>query len=139
MELRRRVVDFVEDGHSYREAAERFRVSAGFVNDTVRLKWKTGFLDAGPQGTRGPGRLSGVMEWARERMAKMPKTTLDELTAVLREEHSIEVHRFPVGRLLHRLDLSHKKRRQGQRSGARGSGESPPAVDAGRHREPRVH
>jgi len=118
MELRRRVVDFVEEGHSYRKTAERFRISAGFVNDMVRLKWKTGSLEAGPQGTRGPGGLSGVMEWARERMAKMPNTTLDVLAAVLREEHSIEVHRFPVGRLLHRLDLGHKKRRQGQRSGA---------------------
>jgi len=36
MELRRRVVDFVEEGHSYREVAELFRVSAGLVNDMAK-------------------------------------------------------------------------------------------------------
>jgi len=79
---------------------------------------KIGSLEAGPRGRRGHGRLAGAREWVRERMTKGPDTTPEELTAALREEHPIKVHRSPVGRLLHRLGLSHKKRRQGQRTEA---------------------
>jgi len=99
MELRTCIVEFVEEGNSYREAAERFRVSPGFVNDMVR-----------PSGEPARSRP--------ERMAGKPDTTLDEPTAALREEIPIEVHRSPVGRLPHRLGPSHKKRRQGRRAGA---------------------
>jgi transposase len=35
MELRRRVVDFDEDGHTHRTSAAQFRVSIRFVNDMV--------------------------------------------------------------------------------------------------------
>lgn len=38
MELRQRVVDFVEEGHTHRAAAAQFRVSIKFVNDMVLLK-----------------------------------------------------------------------------------------------------
>ena len=38
MELRSRVVAFVEEGHGHREAARHFRVSPKFVNDMVKLK-----------------------------------------------------------------------------------------------------
>jgi len=38
MELRSRVVAFVEQGHGHREAAWHFRVSPRFVNDMVILK-----------------------------------------------------------------------------------------------------
>jgi len=110
MELRRRVVDFVEEGHSHREAARHFRVSIKFVNDMVRLKRETGTLEARPQGRRGHGKLAGAKEWVRERMAGKPDTTLDELTVALREECSVEAHRSSVGRLLQRLHLSHKKK-----------------------------
>ena len=46
MELRRRVVDFVEEGHTHRAAAAQFRVSVKFVNDMVLLKRATGSLAA---------------------------------------------------------------------------------------------
>jgi len=41
MELRRRVVDFVEEGRTHRAAAAQFRVSIKFVNDMVLLKRPT--------------------------------------------------------------------------------------------------
>ena len=50
MELRRRVVDFVEEGHMHRAAAAQFRVSIKFVNDMVILKRTTGSLAAKEQG-----------------------------------------------------------------------------------------
>ena len=48
MELRQRVVDFVEEGHTHRSAAAQFRVSVKFVNDMVLLKRATGSLAAKP-------------------------------------------------------------------------------------------
>ena len=53
MELRRRVVDLVEEGHTHRSAAAQFRVSVKFVNDMVLLKRRTEFLEAKPQGNGG--------------------------------------------------------------------------------------
>ena len=50
VELRQRVVDFVEEGHTHRAAAAHFRVSIKFVNDMVILKRTTGSLEAKKQG-----------------------------------------------------------------------------------------
>lgn len=44
LELRCRVVDFVDEGHSHREAARHFRVSPRFVNDLIVLRRETGSL-----------------------------------------------------------------------------------------------
>ena len=38
MELRTRVVAYVDEGHGHREAARHFRVSPKFVNDLVKRK-----------------------------------------------------------------------------------------------------
>ena len=37
IELRERVVAFVDEGHGHRETAGHFRVSPKFVNDTVPI------------------------------------------------------------------------------------------------------
>jgi len=62
--------------------------------------------------------LTEVKEWVRERMAGKPDKTLDEPTAALRKERSIEVHRSSVGRPLHGLGPSHRKKTTGQASGS---------------------
>ena len=62
IELRERVVGYVEEGHTHRASAERFRVSPRFVNDMVILKRETGCLEAKPQGHGGAvGKLSSTM------------------------------------------------------------------------------
>ena len=45
MELRRRVITFVEEGNTHRATAAHFRVSIKFVNDMVKLKRETGSLE----------------------------------------------------------------------------------------------
>ena len=45
----------------------------------------------------------------RTRITALPDLTIDELTAELGLEHRLKVYRSSVGRLLHRLGLSHKK------------------------------
>jgi transposase len=111
MELRQRVVDFVEEGHTHRAAAAQFRVSIKFVNDMVLLKRATGSLEAKPQGSGGGhGKLAGVAGWIEQRIKEKRDLTLDELVVELRDGHGVDVHRVSVWRRLRGLGLTHKKR-----------------------------
>lgn len=109
IELRERVVASVEEGHTHRATAARFRVSIKFVNDMVKLKRATGALAPKRQGNPGRGKLVGVKDWIRQRLAEKGDLTLDDLVAELRAVHGIDVHRSSVGRLLHRLGQTYKK------------------------------
>ena len=110
MELRSRVVAYVDEGHGHREAARHFRVSPKFVNELVKLRRETGSLARCPQGNGGGhGKLAGVTDW----IAARGEITLDELVAELAETHGIEVHRGTVWRGLRGLGLTHKKRPSG--------------------------
>lgn len=117
IELRERVVAFVEDGHTHRAAAAHFRVSPRFVNNMVIVKRESGSLAAKRQGNRGVGKLRDHGAWVRQRVEENGDLTLDELRLELAERDVI-VHRSSVGRLLHRLGLSHKKKPAGQRAAA---------------------
>ena len=103
----------VEQGNTHTGAARRLCVSIKFVNDMVRLKRATGALEPKPQGNPGRGKLTNVQEWVQDRIATQPGLTIDELPAELGSKHGLTVHRSSVGRLLHRLGLSHKKRPAG--------------------------
>lgn len=115
LELRARVVDFVEEGHSHRAAAAHFRVSVRFVNDMVILKRETGSLSPKRQGHGGTNsKLRAHEDWVRHRLEENGDLTLDELVCEL-AGRGVEVHRSSVGRFLGQLGLSHKKKPQGQR------------------------
>jgi transposase len=78
--LRERVVTFVEEGHSHRTTAARFRVSVKFVNDMIILKRETGGLVLRPQGNGGGrGKLGRLQDWIRARVDARPDLTLDDL------------------------------------------------------------
>jgi len=110
IELRARVVAFVDEGHGHREAARHFRVSPKFVNDMIKLRRQTGSLAPKRQGNLGHvGKLRGFEGWARARLAERGDLTLDELRLELERVHGVKVHRASVGYWLHRLGLSHKK------------------------------
>jgi transposase len=110
LELRGRVVAFVDEGHSHREAARHFRVSPKFVNDMIKLRRATGGLRPKRQGNPGCGKLTGLAGWVRARLAEKGDLTLDELRLELEQAHGVTVHRASVGAWLHRLRLSHKKK-----------------------------
>ena len=111
VELRQRVVDFVEEGNTHRAAAAQFRVSIKFVNDMVLLRRRTGSLDPKPQGNGGGhGKLAGVAGWIERRIREKRDLTLDELVVELRDGHGIEAHCVSVWRHLRGLGLTHKKR-----------------------------
>jgi len=110
MALRERAVALVEEGHTHTAAAWHLRVSIKLANDMVRLRRETGALEPGRQRNPKRGKLTDVAGWVRDRIAVRPDLTLDELTAEPDARHGPAVHRSSVGRLLHRLGLSHKKR-----------------------------
>lgn len=116
MALRLRVCAFVDEGNSNREASRHFRVSPKFVNDLMKLRGATGSLEPRRQGHGfGGGKLADQADFVRARLAENGDLTLDELCVAL-EGRGVVVHRSSVARLLHRLGLSHKKRRSGPAS-----------------------
>ena len=86
MELRTRVVDFVEEGNTHCARTVHFRVSIKCVNDKVRLEHETGSLHGKPQGCRGHGKLAGVHDCLRAQIERKPDVTLDELVCALRRD-----------------------------------------------------
>jgi transposase len=110
IELRSRVIAYVDEGHGHREAARHVRVSPKFVNDLVKLRRETGSLAPRRQGNGGGhGKLGGMAGWIEARVAARGEITLDELVVELAEIHGIDVHRATVGRRLRGLGLTHKK------------------------------
>lgn len=122
--LRSRVIAYVAEGHSHRAAARHFRVSPRFVNNLVILKRETGSLTPRRQGHLGGGKLNAHGAWVRERLAQNGELTLDDLCVEL-AGRGVLVHRSNVGRLLHRLGLSHKKKPTGKRASASGDRAGP--------------
>ena len=118
IELRSRVIEFVEEGHGHREAARHFRVSHRFVNDMVILKRVSGGLLPKPQGNHAEGKLAPFEGWLRERLAVKGDLTLDEIVVEMAAVHGVKVHRGSVGKWLHRLGLSHKENAARQRNPA---------------------
>lgn len=119
IELRERVVAFVNDSNSNREAARHFRVSPRFVNNMMILHRSSGCLAAAKQGHPPGSKLSAYSEWISERVSAHGEVTLDELCIEL-AERGVEVHRATVGRFLHRLGLSNKKKPQSKRTAQAG-------------------
>ena len=109
IELRKRVVAFVDEGHTHRAAARHFRVSPRFVNDMIKLRRETKALSPKPQGNGGRGKLEAYADWVRAFLARHDAATLDEIRAALEAAKGVNVHRASIGGWLHRLGLSHKK------------------------------
>ncbi|MFA1676367.1 IS630 family transposase [Rhizobium mongolense] len=109
IELRVRVVAFVEEGNSHREAARHFRVSPRFVNNMMILHRSQGSVAPARQGhAPGGGKLTAHSEWIAARVAGNGDVTLDELCVEL-AGRGVMVHRATIGRFLQRLGLSIKK------------------------------
>jgi transposase len=125
IELRARVVAFVEEGNSHREAARHFRVSPRFVNNMMILHRSHGSIAPPRQGhAPGGGKLIAHTSWIAARVADNGDVTLDELCVEL-AGRGVMVHRATIGRFLQRLGLSNKKKPGGQRTASAGDRPSP--------------
>ena len=110
-DLRERIVRCVSGGTSIREAAKRFEVSPSAAVKLMRRVHETG--------STAPARIGGYRrpllephaDALREWVAEKKGITLRELRAKL-AERGVEVKALStIADMLHRLGLSHKKRR----------------------------
>ena len=115
-DLRVRVVARVEAGHSVREVAGTFGVSAASVVRWSQRKRQTGSVAAKPMGWRQLRSLIGHRDWLLARIAEKPDVTLRALVAEL-NARSIRTSYGSVWRLLRDEGISFKKKPPRQRAG----------------------
>jgi transposase len=82
-DLRRRVVEFVEDGLSRREAAARFKIAPSSAVNVLRLWKETGSVEPRPRGGFRHGKLKPHRELILGVVERQPDITMPELAAKL--------------------------------------------------------
>lgn len=115
LDLRERIVGYVEEGHSARAAAGVFGVSPSTAVRLAAAHRDHGSVAPKPQG-RAPGtagKLAAHIDFLLARMKSEPDTTLQELADILREDRGVEVQLSSIYRALIRAGYSYKKRAGG--------------------------
>ena len=109
LDLRRRIVAFVDAGHSCRAAATRFDVSPSAAIKLVRLWRQTGSVEPAPQGRPPGSRLDAVRHFLIGTVERQPDITMPELAERLLQAHAIEAAPPVLSRFLISLGFSYKK------------------------------
>jgi len=139
LDLRNRVMSCIDEGHSCREAARRFRISAASAVRIRQRRWKTGSVAPAKRGRpKNSGRLEVFADFLKRTVDHHPDMTMPELAGALLSEHGMPATAAELSRFLrHRLGYTYKKiaDRNGEaaQAGARRAirvAESPPAPDA---------
>jgi transposase len=137
LDLRKRVVGFVEEGHSRRAAATRFRVSISFVVNLIKAVRTRGSLEPKPMGGRRHAKLEPHRAFLFARVAEKVDITMPELAAELVAATGVKADPASLSRWLIRAGYRFKKNAAGQRArsrrrqaGARGMDERAPIRDA---------
>lgn len=108
VDLRERIIGFVEGGGSRRKAAEHFEVSASCA---IKLmdRWKrTGSTAPGKRGG-SKGKLSPHKDFLLARVKEKPDITMPELAEVLKAETGMEAAAASLSRFLIRSGQRFKK------------------------------
>lgn len=137
IDLRERVVAFVEAGHSRHKAAAHFRVSVSFVVNLVKACRATGSLAPKPMGGRRHAKLDGHRAFLLGRVAAQPDITMPELAGDLQAATGTRADPSSLSRWLIRNGYRFKKNPAGERTrtarhpqGPRGVARGAPAADA---------
>jgi transposase len=137
VDLRERVVGFVESGRSRHAAAAHFEVSVSFVVKLVRQWRATGRLAAKPLGGRRHAKLDAHRGFLLAKVGERADITMPELAAELAAATGTRADPSSLSRWLIRNGYRFKKNAAGQRTraarhrqGARGVGSQAPAKDA---------
>jgi transposase len=137
IDLRERVVGYVEAGHSRRSAAAHFGVSVSFVVILVRNYRKTGSLVPKASGGRRHCKLDPHREFLLGHVAEKDDITMPELAAELAAAAGVEIAPASISRWLIRNGYRFKKNAAGQRArssrhqqGAAGVAGQAPATNA---------
>ncbi len=116
LDLRVRVVAFVEAGHSCRAAARHFRVSDSFAIKLLQRQRQSGSPAPAKQGRPlGGRRLSPYETFLIQAVEAKPDITMPELAARLLDEHGIVAAPATLSRLLCRHGFTYKKSPDGRR------------------------
>lgn len=115
-DLRERVVGFVNEGHSRREAAQHFKTAAATAVRLVRQWKETGSLDPKPRGGFRHGKLPPLRDFILKIVAARGDITMPELAAVLLAEKGFAVAAATLSRFLIACGLSFKKNSAGKRT-----------------------
>ena len=115
LDLRVRVVAFVEAGHTCRAAARHFGVSDSFAIKLLQRQRQSGSPAPARQG-RPPGhrKLSPYETFLIQAVETKPDITMPELAARLLEEHGIIAAPATLSRLLCRHGFTYKKTADGR-------------------------
>lgn len=116
-DLRLRLVEYVEEGFSRREAAALLKTAASTAVNVVKRWEETGGVEPLPRGGFKHGKLKPHREFILAVVASRPDITMPELAAELRAAKSVAIHPSNLSRLLIACGLSYKKKPSG--SGAR--------------------
>ena len=128
LDLRERVVEFVEAGASRHEAAECFVVSVSSAIRWMQRRMRFGSVAAKPSGgSTSP--LEAHAPWLLKLIAEHPDLTLDEIVLAM-HQHGLAGSRSAVWRFFDRHKISFKKSRCARRNKAGGCGTRAPALDA---------
>lgn len=118
LDLRERILHFVERSYSCHEAARRFKVSVSFVVKLISRWRTTGSLAPLSPGGKRPSKLAPHRDFLLQRVAKVPDITLAELADEL-AAFGTKVHISSISRLLLHNGLSYKKNAAGRRTTTR--------------------
>jgi transposase len=137
LDLRERVVGFVEDGHSRRAAAAHFKVSVSFVVNLVRAVRSRGSFEPKPSGGRRHAKLEPHRSFLLAQVVEKADITMPELAAELAAATGEKADPASLSRWLIRAGYRFKKNSASQRArsarrqtGARGMDRRSPTGDA---------
>ena len=116
LDLRERVVRFVDEGHSRHAAAAHFRVSVSFVVNLVNAFRVRGSLAPKPSGGRRHAKLEPHRAFLLEKVAEKADITMPELAAELAAATYEKADPASLSRWLIRIGYRFKKNSAGQRA-----------------------
>lgn len=128
LDLRQRVVAFVEDGHSCRAAAAHFDVSVSFVVKLVAAFRATGSYAPKPEGGWRYSKLDPQRRFLERRVAEKPDITMPELASEL-AALGVAIDPASLSRWFRRNGYRYKKNAAGIGTRSPGRGSGTPRVD----------
>jgi len=112
LDLRRRIIGLIEEGHSCRAAARHFRVSAKFAVNLKRRWDRRGTVAPDRRGRPSRGsKFEPHRAFLLQRVAAEPDIAMPQLAHELEREHGVKAAPAELSRFLCRAGYSYKKRR----------------------------
>jgi transposase len=111
LDLRERVLAFIDEGQTYKDAVETFKISYSCVRALVRLRDETGTVNPRPHGGGNPGKLKPEdLVLLRQLCEEHPDAYLRELADMLEAKIGLRVQPPALCERLKSLGLTRKKK-----------------------------